>query len=110
MNNNQLQIRNAFVNFIGAMINSSNFDNEQATKHSIVACLLKEIIPICKDNEEHYNMFIIKPLLRVLIDIFNDRISLLLPYKDEYEVANKINKYLDIIDELEIIIDNIKIK
>ena len=55
-------------------------------------------------------MFIIKPLLRVLIDIFNDRISLLLPYKDEYEVANKINKYLDIIDELETIIDNIKIK
>ena len=110
MDNNQLQIRNAFVNFIGAMINSSNFDNEQATKHSIVACLLQEIIPICKDNEEHYNMFIIKPLLRVLIDIFNDRVSLLLPYKDEQEVINKINKYLDIIDELEIIINNIKIK
>ena len=110
MDNNQLQIRNAFVNFIGSMINSSNFDNEQATKHSIVACLLQEIIPICKDNEEHYNMFIIKPLLRVLIDIFNDRVSLLLSYKDEQEVINKINKYLDIIDELEIIINNIKIK
>ena len=55
-------------------------------------------------------MFIIKPLLRVLIDIFNDRVSLLLPYKDEQEVINKINKYLNIIDELEIIINNIKIK
>ena len=96
MNTNQLQIRNAFVNFIGAMINSSNFDNEQATKHSIVACLLKEIIPICKDNEEHYNMFIIKPLLRVLIDIFNDRISLLLPYKDEYERCEQLRKKLNI--------------
>ena len=50
--------------------------------------------------------------LNIEKDIDNIKIKLdeLYKKKDEYEVANKINKYLDIIDELETIIDNIKIK
>ena len=105
----QIQIRNAFINFIGAMLNSSKFNNEQATKHSIVACLLEEIVPLCKKNDEHYDLFIIKPLIRILIDIFNDRITLLLPYKDEIEVSKQINKYFEIIDELNKILKNVRI-
>ena len=109
-NNNEEQIKAAFTNFIGLMIDNSKYNNKQAMKHTIVTCLLEEIIPICKDENNNYDLFIIKPILRLTIAILNNRINLLQDYSSSVEVRKMINSYKFIINEFNNILDCIKIE
>lgn len=109
MKNNEEQIKAAFTNFIGLLIDNNNFENPKAIKHSIIACLLEEIDPICRNEDDNnYDLFIVKPIFRFIINILNNRINLLQQY-NESEVKDKINIYKAIIQEFNSLLDSIKI-
>lgn len=108
--NDQTQIRAGLVNYVGAMIASSKFDNIKATKHEVVAILLEEAAKICKDEDGYYDMFITKPILRLTAGISKQRSSTMnsLPSKPQ-EVKEQIKAYNLIEGEINKILNNIKL-
>lgn len=107
--NDQTQIRAGLVNYIGAMLASSKFENEQAIKHSVVAILLEEAAKLCKDNDGIFDMYTCKPALRLVAGIAKQRVNLLSELPRTKEVAGQIESYNFISDGLNKVIDNTKL-
>lgn len=107
--NDQTQIRAGLVNYIGAMLSSSKFDNEKAVKHSVVAILLEEAAALCKDNDGLFDMYTCKPALRLVSGIAKQRINLLSDLPRTPEVLDQVVSYRIIADGLEEILKNIKL-
>lgn len=99
--NDQSQIKAGLVNYIGAMINSSKYDNDRAARHDVNALICEEILNMCKDKDGLYDLFICKPIFRSIINILRQRINYLKDYQQDVLVKDKINSYNLIISELE---------
>lgn len=107
--NDQTQIRAGLVNYIGAMLQSSKFDNEKAVRHSVVAILLEEAAKLCKDEEGTYEMFISKPILRLTSGIAKQRYNVLSSLDGKTpEMVALMEKYSTIVEFLDEIIKNTK--
>ena len=106
--NDQTQIRAGLINYIGAMLQSSKFDNDKAIKHSVVAILLEEAAKLCKDNNGEFDMFISKPILRLTSGITQQRQSLLSSLPKTKEVTEALTAYKLIHTELDNILKNTK--
>jgi len=61
--NDYKQIRNGLVNYIGSLIKASPFDGEKASRQYVAATLIEEALDLMK-NDDTYDMYIAKPLLR----------------------------------------------
>lgn len=108
--NNQTQIRTGLVNYIGAMITSSKFQDEKATKQIVVAALLEEAMNLMKDNDGYFDMYICKPALRLTASIIKQRVGLMQSINSKTNVINKqIKSYENITNELVKIIENIRL-
>lgn len=107
--NDQAQIRAGLVNYIGAMLQSSKFENEKAIKHSVVAILLEEAAKLCKDDEGMFDMYVSKPALRLVSGIAKQRVNLLSDLPKTKEVVEQIESYRFINDGLNKAINNIKL-
>ena len=107
--NDQAQIRAGLVNYIGAMLKSSKFENEKATKHSVVAILLEEAMKLCKDDQGMYDVYVSKPALRLSSSIAKQRANLMSELPQTKEIASQLNDYRHINIALDKIIDNTKL-
>lgn len=108
--NDQAQIRAGLVNYIGAMLKSSKFDNEKAVRHSVVAILLEEAAMLCKDNEGTFDVFISKPILRLTSGIAKQRYNVLSSTENKTpEMILLMEKYNTIVEFLDEIIKNTKV-
>lgn len=107
--NDQAQIRAGLVNYIGAMIKSSKFENEKAIRHSVVAILLEEAAKLCKDDEGTFDIFISKPILRLSSGIAKQRYNILSSTENKIpEMFLQMDKYNTIVELLDEIIKNTK--
>lgn len=107
--NDQTQIRAGLVNYIGAMLSSSKFDNEKAIKHSVVAILLEEAATLCKDQDGLFDMYTCKPILRLVSGITKQRINLLSDLPKTPDVVGQIESYKFITESLDKILENTKL-
>ena len=107
--NDYREIRNGFVNYIGAALNSvSKFEGDSARQY-ITAMLIEEAINLCKD-EDSINLYSIKPLLKGCKVVCEDRINALSEIAAYSKDAQKqLDSYNIILSNLENIINNIKI-
>lgn len=106
--NDQTQIRAGLINYIGAMLQASKYDNEKAVKHSVVAILLEETAKLCKDIDGEFDMFISKPVLRLTSGITKQRQSLLSVLPQTQEVSETLKAYKLVQTELDNILKNTK--
>lgn len=101
--NDQTQIRSGLVNYIGALVNSSPFE-DRAARQNVASILTEEAIKIAQDKDGIIDLYTIKPLLRGCSLIFRQRCSELgkLPQKDKHleEIIMKYNNLAEIIDGL----------
>ena len=109
INNDKMQIRAGLTNYIGALIEASETSNSQAIRHIIVACLLEEAMPFLKDEEEKYDIFSCKPLFKLIINIISDRVASLEEYSNNPYVNNQIQRYKNLIEQLEEIISKVRL-
>lgn len=75
--NDFTQIKNGLTNYLGATIKALPYDNVSACKHELVAMLTEEAIKLSKEDNDTYNMYILKPLLRGTLNILKARINVL---------------------------------
>lgn len=107
--NNQVQIRAGLVNYIGALLASSQLEDDRAKKHNVAAILLEESATLCKDNDNNFDMFACKPILRLTVNILTERVSLLKKLPDEIDVSVQIKSYEYAINTLNNLIENTKL-
>ena len=107
--NDQQQIRAGLVNYIGAMLTASKFENDKAKKHSVVAILLEEAMHICKDENGEFDMFACKPIFRLVEGIAKQRLALLSALPKTEEVSKQIEVYKFMTKELSDIIENTRL-
>ena len=107
--NDQQQIRAGLVNYIGAMLSASKFDNEKVARHSVVAILLEEAMRLCKDEDGYFDMYTCKPIIRLVSAIAKQRAILLEELPKTQEVLAQIETYKFINKSLEEILENTQI-
>ena len=107
--NDQQQIRAGLVNYIGAMLASSKFDNDKVARHSVVAILLEEAMALCKDEDGYFDMYTCKPILRLVSAIAKQRANLMEDLPKTPEVLAQIEAYKNMHKSLEEILENTKI-
>lgn len=104
--NDQTEIRAGLVNYIGAMINASPYDNPDVIKHNVIAILLEEAMNLAKDENGHFNMYACKPILRLTSGIAKQRHNLLSDISDSTNVKKQLSDYQQIVTILDEIIKN----
>lgn len=107
-----VQIRSAFVNFIGAFINAS-IDDPRVIKHKVSSILLEETLKLSKDENDIYDFYILKPLFRAVIVVFQNKISVIdkdikeLPDELSSELKKKRSDYLSLIQMMNNLIEDL---
>jgi hypothetical protein len=98
--NDQTQIRAGLVNYIGALIASSKFENK-AAKQAVTSILAEETLKLAQDENGIIDLYTVKPMIRAVIFIFKQRIQELskLPRNEKIETQKKV--YQDLINTLE---------
>jgi hypothetical protein len=72
-----------------------------------VSILEEEALKISKDDDNKFNMFAVKPLLRACIAVFKERVSCL-EQIDPSIAINQIEEYNSVINVIDKLIDTIK--
>lgn len=107
--NNIEQIRAGLVNYIGAMLTSSNLEDDRAKKHSVVAILLEEAMNLAKDENGNHDIYVCKPALRLTANIARERKKLLDEFADGIQAPKQSNAYHIIEQELNKLLETIKL-
>ena len=111
--NDTTQIRSGLVNYLGALIVASKYE-PQAARHDVAAMLVEEAIKLAKDENDNYDMFVLKPILKANAFILDNRISEIdkdldiLPEEICKELQKKKKTYQTINKSLKQIIDAIQ--
>jgi hypothetical protein len=108
MNEDFKEVRNGLTNYLFSCLQGMPYDGVQA-KHALISILAEEALKLSKNENEEIELFAIKPLIRAIIVIFQERIKLLqtAPTSDainiqicEYNtLINTLSNFLDIIKE-----------
>lgn len=103
--NNQREIRQGLVNYIGALLSSSPYSKEDA-KQNVIAVLAEESLNLSRKEDNSYDIYTLKPLLRAVVLILKQRCEELksLPM----DVKKISREYYNTINHLETLIDSIE--
>lgn len=100
--NDQTQIRNGLINYIGSLLNSSCFDGK-AAKQNVVSILIEEAMKLSQNEDGKFDMYALKPLLRGTNVLLEQRINELSklpknisvkPIEDYNFIKDKLNKII----------------
>lgn len=105
--NDLVQIRAGLVNYIGAMLSASKYEDDYVKKHETVAILSEEMSKICKDNSDDYEMYVCKPLLRLVSNIAKNRFRILDELGNANSIIDKKNIYKNIFENIDKIVESI---
>lgn len=98
--NDQTQIRQGLVSYIGAMVKSSPFEGK-AARQNVAAALIEEALNIAKEDMS-YDTYVLKPLYRATSIALKDRVNDLSKIPS-HEAKEKVKQYEDIIKSLKLI-------
>lgn len=106
--NDKTQIRQGLTNYIGALVTASKNDSKttRAVQQDVVATLIEESMKLAADENNVYDLYVLKPLLRATMLLLTQRAKeiekLNLPQSKEV-----IQEYLRIVSSLKSIVDKI---
>ena len=104
--NDSIQIRQGFVNYIGALIASSPFEGKAACQQT-VAVLIEEALKLSQNEDKVCDLYILKPLFRGLSIVLKQNIDQMGKLPPAIS-AEAINKYKSILQELDNIIKKVE--
>ena len=105
--NDLATIRAGLVNYIGAMLSASEYEDDYIKKHKTVAILSEEMSKICKDNYNDYEMYVCKPVLRLVSNIAKNRFKILDELGNANNIIDKKNIYKNIFENIDKIVESI---
>jgi hypothetical protein len=101
--NDQTQIRAGLVNYIGALIQSSHFE-DRAARQEVASILIEEALKLAQDEKGIIDMFTVKPLLRGCTLVFEQRINELSKLPKNTQVEKLIEGYKKLADTIKEIV------
>lgn len=104
--NDYKQIRNGLVNYVGSLLKACPFDGEKASRQYVAATLIEEALNLIKENDT-YDMYISKPLLRGNKIVLENRKNEILKLPQTQGTKNTIKLYEDNIKFLNSLIESI---
>ena len=104
--NDYKQIRNGLVNYIGSLLKACPFEGEKAARQYVAATLIEEALDLMK-NEESYDMYIAKPLLRGNKIVLQNRKNEIAKLPQSNGIKATIKTYEDNLDFLNNLINSI---
>lgn len=105
--NDQIQIRQGLVSYIGAIIKSSPFEG-RAARHNAAAILTEEAMKLAQNQEnDELDFYVLKPLIRGNIHLLKRRLQELSKLPATQEVRKTIYDYQEVIKVLEKLISSL---
>lgn len=104
--NDYKQIRNGLVNYIGSLLKACPFEGEKASRQYVAATLIEEALELMK-NDDTYDMYIAKPLLRGNKAVLQSRKNEILKLPQTNGIKGTVKLYEDNIEFLNNLIDSI---
>ena len=104
--NDYKQIKNGLVNYVGSLLKACPFEGENASRQYVAATLIEEALNLMKEDET-YNMYVSKPLLRANKIILENRRNELLNLPQTINVKDTVKQYEDNINFIKNLEDNI---
>lgn len=106
--NDYREIRNGFINYIGAALNAVKTYEKDSARQYIVAMLIEEAINLATNEDDNIDLYSIKPLLKGCKYIFQNRITALESLSNvSPNIGKQINEYKDLINTIDNYINNI---
>lgn len=105
--NDQNEIRSGLVNYIGALLKSSNY-KDNVGKQTVASILTEETLKLAQNEEGIFNLYVLKPMIRGVIIIFKQRIVELSKLPKSEQISSKIEEYQHIISSLEELVNMIQ--
>lgn len=90
--NDYKQIRNGLVNYVGSLLKACPFDGEKASRQFVAATLIEEAMILMKDDNT-FDMYVSKPLLRGNVVILENRKNALKELPQTSNVKETIKIY-----------------
>lgn len=104
--NDYKQIRNGLVNYIGSLLKACPFDGEKAARQYVAATLIEEALDLMK-NDETYDMYVAKPLLRGNKIVLQNRRNEILKLPQTNGIKGTVKTYEESIEFLNNLIESI---
>lgn len=104
--NDYKQIRNGLVNYIGSLLKACPFEGEKASRQYVSATLIEEALELMK-NDDTYDMYIAKPLLRGNKVVLQNRRNEILKLPQTNGIKGTVKLYEDNIEFLNNLIESI---
>ena len=101
--NDQTQIRAGLVNYLGALVKSSPFQ-DKAAKQNVASILVEETLKLAQDDEGLLDLYVLKPMLKGMVFILNQRRIELQKLPKTIAISEQIEKYNIVISSLNEII------
>ncbi|MED1125227.1 hypothetical protein [Bacillus atrophaeus] len=105
--NDQAQIRQGLVSYVGAVIKSSPLEGK-AARQSAAAILIEEALKIAQGEDGSLDFYVLKPLLRGTAHALNQRSEALTELPSSSEIKNTIKDYKTIVTRLERLVESVK--
>lgn len=104
--NDYKQIKNGLVNYVGSLLKACPFEGEKASRQYVAATLIEEALNLMKEDDT-YNMYVAKPLLRGNKIVLENRKNELLNLPQTASVKDTVKQYEDNINFIKSLVDNI---
>ena len=91
-------IKTGFTNYIGALLLESPLENKDEARHDVVANLCEQILKISKNEDSHYDLKVLKPMLKTIVIIFK---SLINDMQEDVENVDK-NAYIMLSNQMQL--------
>jgi hypothetical protein len=98
--NDQTQIRAGLVNYLGALLKSSNFEGK-AGKQEVVAIFIEEAMKLAQDENKILDMYVMKPMIKGMVFMLQQRIQELSKLPKNQQSESLMNDYKTVISTFE---------
>lgn len=106
MNDNFTEVRNGLTNYIFACLNGLPYEGVKA-KHALISILAEESLNLSKDENNNIELFAIKPMLRAVVVVFDERIKCLKEAPSSEAINKQIAEYTNLVNIINNLINNI---
>lgn len=105
--NDYNQIKAGLINYVGAMLKACPFEGMKSSRQYVAATLIEQAIDLMKDDDNHFDMYVSKPLLRGTSLLLKDR-DIALSTLNMPKVSEKRKEYKELYTYIDNLIKDIK--
>lgn len=107
--NDKIQIQQGLTSYVGAILKTYETKNQsgRAAKQDVAATLIEEAMKLAADENNVYDIYVLKPLLRAVMLLLSQRAAELQKL-NTHEASLIAHQYIAIVEELKKVVEKVK--